>query len=85
MKAALEYCRRVWRDNYVIQLFANADRKRANEESSKARMYANINQRRVTESDNEGHAGSLNKRRIILRRIPSIARKIATIGMCKIY
>lgn len=47
MKAALEYCRRacVWRDNYVIQLFANADRKRADEESGKAWMYANVNQR----------------------------------------
>lgn len=36
---------RVWRDNYVIQLFANADGKRADEESGKARMYANVNQR----------------------------------------
>lgn len=36
---------RVSRDNYVIQLFANADGKRADEESGKAQMYANVNQR----------------------------------------
>lgn len=46
MKAAPEYCRRVWGDNYVIQLFANADGKRASEESGETRVRANINQRR---------------------------------------